>query len=134
MIRLPKMDFPLEKLINLARAAKEMAYAPYSQLRVGAALLSAQGQAFKGCNIENASYGLTICAERVALFKAVSEGERDFAALAVIADTKNYCVPCGACLQVLAEFNPHLKVFMCNQHGDCQVQTVAELLPRAFTL
>ncbi len=134
MIRLPKLDFPVEKLINLARAAREAAYAPYSGFRVGAALLTVRGQTYKGCNVENASYGLTTCAERVALFKAVSEGERDFAALAVIAGTEQYCVPCGACLQVLAEFNPQLKVLMCNCRGEYLERRVAELLPLAFTM
>lgn len=134
MIRLPKMDFPVEKLINLARAARETAYAPYSGFPVGAALLTVRGQTYKGCNVENASSGLTICAERVALFKAVSEGERDFAALAVIAGTDKYCVPCGACLQVLSEFNPQLKVFMCNCRGEYLERQVAELLPLAFSM
>jgi cytidine deaminase len=128
------MDFPVEKLLNLAHAAREAAYAPYSGFRVGAALLAARGQTYKGCNVENASYGLTICAERVALFKAVSEGERDFAALAVITGTEQYCVPCGACLQVLAEFNPQLKIFMGNFRGEYLERRVAELLPLAFQL
>jgi len=128
------MDFPVEKLLNLARAAREMAYAPYSGFPVGAALLTARGQVYKGCNVENASYGLTICAERVALFKAVSEGERDFAALAVVAGTEKHCVPCGACLQVLAEFNPQLTVFMGNSRGEYREKRVADLLPVIFTL
>ncbi|MEW6424469.1 MAG: cytidine deaminase [Bacillota bacterium] len=134
MIRLPKMDFPVEKLLNLARAAREMAYAPYSGFPVGAALLTTRGQVYKGCNVENASYGLTVCAERVALFKAVSEGERDFAALAVVAGTEKQCVPCGACLQVLAEFNPQLTVFMGNSRGEYREKRVADLLPVIFTL
>jgi len=104
LIKLPGMDFPVEKMINTARAAKEAAYAPYSGLRVGAALLTFQGRLFKGCNIENVSYGLTVCAERVALYKALSEGERQFAAMAVISDLDGFCSPCGACRQVLSEF------------------------------
>jgi len=131
---LPKMDFPVEKLINIARAAREKAYAPYSRFRVGAALLTVQGQIYKGCNIENISYSLTVCAERVALLKAVSEGERNFAALAVIADGENYCFPCGACLQVLSEFCSQSRIFMCNNRGDFQEKLVTELLPCAFKI
>ncbi|MBE3586981.1 MAG: cytidine deaminase [Thermoanaerobacteraceae bacterium] len=134
MIDLPVMQFPVEKLINTARAAREKAYAPYSGFSVGAALLTQEGRLYSGCNIENASYGLSICAERVALFKAVSNGEREFAALAVIWDDREYCAPCGACRQVLAEFAPDLVVYMCNDRGDYRVQTVAGLLPEAFQL
>ena len=134
MIHLPVMEFPLEKLINTARAARERAYAPYSGLRVGAALLTAEGRLYNGCNIENASYGLTVCAERVALFKAVSGGEKNFAALAVIADGEEYCTPCGACRQVLLEFAPRMDVYMCNGRGEYRRQTVAELMPLAFAL
>lgn len=134
MIKLPAMDFPVEKLINTARAAKEAAYAPYSRLRVGAALLTVQGCLYKGCNIENASYSLAICAERVALFKALSEGEKDICALAVISDSDEYCTPCGSCRQVLAEFGAEIKVFMCNSRGEYHVQTVARLLPLPFKL
>lgn len=134
LIKLPNMDYPGEKLLSLARAAREAAYAPYSGFRVGAALLTTRGLAYKGCNVENASFGLTVCAERVALFKAVSEGEREFAALAVTAGTVEYCLPCGACLQVLAEFNPQLTVFMGNSRGEYLERRVAELLPLAFRL
>lgn len=126
------MDFPVEKLINAAAAARERAYAPYSKFRVGAAILTKEGRYYTGCNIENVSYGLTCCAERVALFKAVSNGERDFEAIAVTAGTDDYCTPCGACRQVLAEFGGKMKVFMVNGRGEYHVQTVNELLPAAF--
>lgn len=126
------MDFPIEKLLNAAAAARERAYAPYSKFRVGAAILTKEGRYYTGCNVENVSYGLTCCAERVALFKAVSNGERDFEAIAITAGTDDYCAPCGACRQVLAEFGAKIKVFMANKRGDYRVQTVAELLPLAF--
>jgi len=128
------MDFPVEKLINAAGAARERAYAPYSLFKVGAAILTGEGRYYTGCNVENASYGLSCCAERVALFKAVSNGERHFEAIAITAGTDQFCAPCGACRQALAEFNPALKVFMANNKGEFRLQTVAELLPAAFSL
>ncbi len=127
------MDFPVDKLIDAADAAREKAYAPYSKFRVGAAILTKEGRCYTGCNIENASYGLTCCAERVALFKAVSSGERSLEAIAVTAGTKDYCPPCGACRQALAEFGANIKVYMANEAGEYQMQTVAELLPLSFT-
>lgn len=126
------MDFPVEKLINAAMAARERAYAPYSKFRVGAAILTREGRYYTGCNIENASYGLTCCAERVALFKAVSNGERDFEAIAVTAGSDEYCAPCGACRQALAEFGEDIKVFMANGRGEYRMQRLAELLPASF--
>ncbi|HAU32368.1 MAG TPA: cytidine deaminase [Desulfotomaculum sp.] len=126
------MDFPVEKMINTARAAKEAAYAPYSGLRVGAALLTSQGRLYKGCNIENVSYGLTVCAERVAFYKAFSEGERQFAAMAVISDLDGFCSPCGACRQVLSEFGADLKIYICSKNGEFIVKTLTELLPEPF--
>ncbi|MDD4238120.1 MAG: cytidine deaminase [Desulfotomaculaceae bacterium] len=128
------MNNPVEKLIKEAAAARDMAYAPYSKFRVGAAIITRDGRYYTGCNIENASYSLTCCAERVALFKAVSGGERDFEAIAVTAGTEEYCTPCGACRQALAEFGSEIKVFMSNKHGDYLVRTVAELLPAVFKL
>ncbi|NLI11703.1 Cytidine deaminase [Pelotomaculum propionicicum] len=125
--------FPVEKLINAAVAARERAYAPYSNFRVGAAILTKEGRYYTGCNVENVSYGLTCCAERVALFKAVSNGERDFEAIAVTAGTEDYCAPCGACRQALAEFGAKIKVYMVNRAGDYRMRTVAELLPEAFS-
>ncbi|WP_066636535.1 cytidine deaminase [Desulfolucanica intricata] len=126
------VDIPVEKLIALARAAREKAYTPYSKFKVGAALLAADGQVYTGCNVENVSYGLTICAERTAVVKAVSEGQREFKAIAVVADTEEYCSPCGACRQVLAEFGPDIKVYLVNRCGDYVTFTTAELMPRAF--
>jgi len=126
------MDFPVEKLINAALAARERAYAPYSGFRVGAVVLTREGRCYTGCNVENASYGLSCCAERVALFKAVSSGERDFQAIAVTAGTEDFCAPCGACRQVLAEFGPHIDVYMANGRGEYRLKTAAELLPEAF--
>lgn len=123
-----------EKLIGIASEARKNAYAPYSRFSVGAALLTAGGKVYTGCNIENASYGLTVCAERVALFKAVSEGEQKFEAIAIHADTKNYCTPCGACRQVLMEFGGEALVYMANSQGQYKKMTVAELLPAAFIL
>lgn len=121
------------KLIQAALSARDKAYAPYSGFRVGAAV-AAGGKIYTGCNIENSSYGLTCCAERVALFKAVSEGERDFSAIAVASDSNDYCSPCGACRQVLAEFGDGMKVYMCSNKGEYQVKTVADLLPARFVL
>lgn len=126
------MIFPVEKLIKAAEAARERAYSPYSHFRVGAAILTTEGRYYTGCNIENASYGLTCCAERVALFKAVSNGERDFEAIAVTAGTEDFCTPCGACRQALAEFGAQIKVFMTNKKGEYLLRTVAELLPETF--
>ncbi|NLW24103.1 MAG: cytidine deaminase [Clostridia bacterium] len=120
------------KLVAEAAKAKENAYVPYSQFRVGAAILTDKGQIFTGCNIENSSFGLTICAERTALFKAVSAGHRKFQALAVSTDTEEITSPCGACRQVLIEFGEDIEIIMANVYGDYQVFTVGELLPLAF--
>ena len=120
-----------KRLIEVARHARQWAYAPYSKYPVGAALLSASGKIYDGVNIENAAYPTTICAERVAIFKAVSEGERDFAAIAVV--TKNGGSPCGSCRQVMAEFNPKLPIILANEEGQITKETsLIELLPDAF--
>ena len=119
------------QLITAARAARELAYAPYSKFAVGAAVLCSNGQIYSGCNIENASYGLTNCAERTAIFKAVSEGQRTFAAIAIIADTKKPCAPCGACRQVIAEFSIPV-ILLANIAGEELHLTLAEILPYAF--
>jgi cytidine deaminase len=120
------------KLIEAAAAARQWAYAPYSHYPVGAALLTASGRIYDGVNIENAAYPTTICAERVAIFKAVSEGERTFTALAVV--TANAGPPCGSCRQVLAEFGLDTVVLIADTEG-CLAQecTIADLLPAAFT-
>jgi cytidine deaminase len=123
-----------KQLINEAISAREMAYVPYSTFKVGAALLAKDGTVYKGCNIENAGYSMTNCAERTAFFKAVSEGVKDFVKLAVVADTEGPVSPCGACRQVISEFcDPEMEVILTNLKGDVQVTTVAELLPGAFS-
>lgn len=119
------------ELVARATEAREWAYVPYSGFAVGAALLTRSGEVFTGCNVENASHGLTVCAERVAIFNAVSRGQRNFAALAVVADTEGVCSPCGACRQVMAEFGD-FRVIMANVRGDRRSSSVAELLPAAF--
>lgn len=121
-------------LVDKALIARQNAYAPYSKFAVGAALLTSDGEVFTGCNIENSSFGLTVCAERVALFTAIAQGKRSFDMLAVVADTEDYCSPCGACRQVLAEFGGNIRVLLANRHGDFRETTVAELLPAAFSL
>ena len=122
-----------DTLLAEAQRAREHAYVPYSRFPVGAALLTDDGVVFRGCNVENASYGLTNCAERTALFKAISEGKRRFVALAVIADTSGPVAPCGACRQVLAELcPPDMKVYLANLKGDLKETTVEELLPDSF--
>jgi cytidine deaminase len=119
------------ELVELASQARLRAYAPYSQYQVGAALLTASGRRFSGCNVENAAYPTTMCAERVAIYKAVSEGEREFLAVAVV--TKNGGSPCGSCRQVMAEFGLDTVVLIANAEGQVvQELTVAEWLPGAF--
>lgn len=121
----------LEELIELAKKVRENAYAPYSHFKVGALLITKSGKIFTGVNVENASYGLTICAERTAIFKAVSEGEKEFEKIIVIADTKEPVSPCGACRQVMAEFG-NFKVILANTQGLWIETTVEELLPYSF--
>lgn len=123
-----------QKLIAQAITAKESAYAPYSKFRVGAALLTKNGKVFTGCNVENVSYSATNCAERTAVCKAVSEGEREFTAIAVNGDNNDYLPPCGICRQVLAEFcNLNtFEVILANSEQDYRIMTLAELLPVAF--
>jgi len=121
----------MEELIRAAQNARDKAYVPYSKFKVGAAVLAKDGKIYTGCNIENAAYGLCNCAERTAIFKAVSEGESEFAAIAIIADTKDPVAPCGACRQVMAEFGIH-KIVMCNLHGQQYIVTLEELLPYSF--
>ena len=120
-----------EDLIAKAMEAREKAHAPYSRFAVGAALLAKSGRVYTGCNVENASYGLSICAERAAVFKAVSEGERDFEVIAVV--TQNGVTPCGACRQVLLEFNEDIEVIVADGAGEYRVFNLRELLPEAFT-
>jgi cytidine deaminase len=119
-------------LIEAAKQARENAHAPYSNFRVGAALRSASGRIFGGCNVENATYGLTTCAERVAIFKAVSEGERGFSAIAVVTDTEVLTPPCGACRQLIWEFCGDIPVSLANLKGKIEVIQMSELFPRPF--
>jgi cytidine deaminase len=124
----------IEQLIKEAKTAREMAYTPYSKFNVGAALLTNDGKIYRGCNIENAAYSMTNCAERTAIFKAISEGDKNFIAIAVVADTKRPVPPCGACRQVIAELCPKdMKVILTNLQGDIEELTVKELLPGAFS-
>ena len=120
-------------LIAHAMEAREYAYAPYSRFKVGAALLGKSGRVYTGCNVENASYPAGTCAERCAVGKAVSGGEREFTAIAVIGDSQGPCAPCGICRQVLCEFNPNMRVIMTNLVGDTLISAASELLPGAFT-
>lgn len=120
-----------EALIAAARQARRNAYVPYSGFGVGAALQTRSGRVFIGCNVENASYGLTLCAERVAVAIAVSEGERDFGAIAIV--SREAAMPCGACRQVLAEFNADLRVIVADLEGNGHQFCLSELLPEAFS-
>ncbi len=122
----------MDKLVIAAQKAKCQSLAPYSSFHVGAAIETAAGKIYSGCNIESSSYGLTCCAERVAIFKALSEGERDFIRLAVAADTEEFCPPCGACRQVLWDYGKNLEILCVNKHGAVHVMALKDLLPEAF--
>lgn len=125
-------DKQIKELVEAARKVRNMAYAPYSDFLVGAAALGVDGKIYTGCNVENVSYGLTICAERTAVFKSVSEGNKGFRALAIYAETERYCAPCGACRQVIAEFGRGTVVIQVNKHGGYIQNTIEELLPAGF--
>lgn len=120
------------ELINMAFDALKQAYAPYSALTVGAALECEDGSVFLGCNIENAAYGDTVCAERVAVYKAVSEGRRSFRRMAITANSAAYCMPCGTCRQVLAEFSPDMEILSAREDGRYVSYRLSELLPKRF--
>jgi cytidine deaminase len=122
-----------EKLLKAARDAAKNAYAPYSGFHVGAALATVGGNIFRGCNVENASYGLTVCAERIAAFNAVAAGEKDFLEMVIYTDTEIPFYPCGACRQVLSEFNPDLKITVVWQKGSEELN-LGDLLPKQFKL
>ena len=123
-----------KELLSKAEEARKNAYVPYSGFAVGAAALSKDGRGFTGCNIENAAYGVTNCAERTAIFKAISEGVREFAALAVVADTAGPVSPCGACRQVMAEFfEPDMPIYLGSMQGAGIQTEIKSLLPGAFT-
>jgi cytidine deaminase len=120
------------ELIGIARQARRQAHAPYSGFRVGAAVLTKDGRVFSGCNIENATYGLTVCAERVAIFKALSEGAREFARIAVVANTDRVTPPCGACRQIIWEFCGDIPVILANLQGKSERHQMKKLFPHAF--
>ncbi|MDQ3130321.1 MAG: cytidine deaminase [Acidobacteriota bacterium] len=122
----------MKDLIEKAEKARENAHAPFSNFKVGAALLAKNGEIHTGCNVENASYGLTMCAERVAIFKAISEGEKEFTNLAIVADTENLTPPCGACRQIIWEFCGDIPVILSNLSGETETFQMSELLPKAF--
>ena len=119
------------KLIASATASRERAYAPYSNFKVGAALLGKSGRVYTGCNVENAAYGPSMCAERAAVIKAVSEGEREFEAIAIASE--NGVSPCGTCRQVMMEFAPDMTVIIADTEGNTRLTTVRALLPDGFT-
>ncbi|MDX6447301.1 MAG: cytidine deaminase [Blastocatellia bacterium] len=121
-----------DKLVETAKAARLQSVAPFSNFMVGAALQTKAGKVFTGCNIESASYGLTVCAERVAIWKALSEGERDFTDLVVVADTETLTPPCGTCRQIIWEFAKHAKIVLANLQGQREERSIKELLPSAF--
>jgi cytidine deaminase len=121
-----------DSLISRAQAARENAHARYSNFKVGAAVRTTSGKVFAGCNVENATYGLTVCAERVAIFKAISEGERNFDAIAVVTDTETLTPPCGACRQLIWEFCGEVPVVLSNLQGKVEVLRMSQLFPKPF--
>lgn len=124
-----------EQLLTSALEARKLAYAPYSNFKVGAAVKTKSGKIYAGCNIENASYSLTMCAERTAIFQAIANGERDFSELVVIGDTEEPISPCGACRQVMAQFfSNETKIYLTNMKNDMSITTIKQLLPDYFTL
>jgi cytidine deaminase len=122
----------LQQLIEAAKSARLRSIAPFSNFLVGAAVKTAEGKVYTGCNVESASYGLTVCAERVAIWKALSEGERQFIELAIVADTESLTPPCGTCRQIIWEFAKNATIVLGNLRGETQVVSIRELLPRAF--
>jgi len=121
-----------DKIILKSQQAREKAHVPYSNFKVGAAVLTASGKIYTGCNIESSSYGLSLCAERVALFKAVSEGEKDFIAIAIATSSQNYCPPCGACRQILWDLAPEIKVLLVSDSKNFQILQMSDLYSYAF--
>lgn len=120
-------------LVEQAYTAMTYAYVPYSKFQVGAALLGKSGKVYTGCNVESASYGATNCAERTAVFKAISEGEQEFDAIAIVSSSMDFTYPCGICRQVLAEFGTDMQVILAKGHDEFKIYTVDELLPQSFT-
>ncbi|WP_176714150.1 cytidine deaminase [Orenia metallireducens] len=123
----------IKELVKKATEAREKAYVPYSNFKVGAALLTKDGEIYTGCNVENSSYGLSNCAERTAIFKAISEGKMEFEAIAIVADTKRPCPPCGACRQVIVEFGKNIDVIMSNLNEDIIIKKADNLLWGSFS-
>jgi len=121
-------------LIRLAKKAHQNAYAPYSKFKVGAVLLTKAGNIYSGCNVENASYGLSICAERVAMSNAITNGEKEFENLVVYTDRKDFFLPCGACRQFISEFTDELKIIIVNGRDKIKITNIKELLPEKFKL
>lgn len=126
------MDNVDSELLKAATEVRENAYAPFSEFRVGSALLTDDGQIIKGSNVESASYGLTVCAERVAVWNAISQGKRHIAKIAVVADTEDLTPPCGVCRQIIWEFGGDIPVILGNLKGDSETVQMKDLLPRAF--
>ena len=126
------MSEDIESLIETAKRARIQSVAPLSNFQVGAAVKTAEGTVYTGCNVESASYGLTVCAERVAIWKALSEGERQFTDLAVVADTETLTPPCGTCRQIIWEFARGARIVFANLEGKSEEFHIADLLPRAF--
>ena len=126
------MEHSEKELIDAATAVRENAYAPFSEFKVGAALETDDGEIISGCNVESASYGLTVCAERVAIWKAISLGKRKITKIAVVADTEELTPPCGACRQIIWEFGGDIPVIFANLHGKVETVQMKDLLPRAF--
>lgn len=122
----------LNELINLAIEAREKSHAPFSNFKVGAVVETSEGNLYTGCNIESASYGLTVCAERVAIWKAITDGKKDFKRVIVIADTHELTPPCGTCRQIIWEFCRDAPVTLANLHGKSETVQMSDLLPRAF--
>ena len=123
-----------QELINAAKEASKKAYAPYSNFHVGAALLTASGKIFQGCNVENASFGATNCAERTAIFSAVVNGEREFKKLVIFVDRKEFTPPCGICRQVISEFSHDIEILLVNNKDEIRRTNIKELLPLSFEL
>jgi cytidine deaminase len=126
------MSHSNEELVTAAKEARQNSYAPYSEFRVGAAIETDDGQVFTGCNVESASYGLTVCAERVAIWKAISEGKHKIKNIAVVCDTKELTPPCGVCRQIIWEFGGNIPVTLANLNGGRETVEMKDLLPRAF--
>ena len=126
------MNHSTEELVTAAKDARQNSYAPYSEFRVGAAIETDDGEIYTGCNVESASYGLTVCAERVAIWKAISEGKHHIKNIAVVCDTKELTPPCGVCRQIIWEFGGNVPVTLANLNGGRETVEMKDLLPRAF--